>query len=427
MRKLSTLISFEKSIYFFIITFLFLFVIRTPIIYFPDSKGYLAMTIYRSCGYSFFLETHQYLFGSYFESALIFSQCILNTACALYLTSCFRRTVALDKWLAIVLFILLLFPVFLGILTANTVLSESLAYPLYLLIIGKVMMGFHSKKHIHFYAAALITLVLILVRGQFLFLIPVLIAAAILTYYKSLFSIRNFLLMGFIILIPILSILIDIGFHKIKHNQAVTTPLTGIQIITIPFFVADENDYTIFETKEQQDYFKYVYSKLKEKKLLRSQLPSNGKEIEFFFENYVSICNLTIAENGMETFAADKTIEEKYILNDKLTSLMTLPLLKQNFKKWFKVYSANFMKGFDTSKYFLLYLIVLILSGIQLLKKENVTAKVCVFLSLLTIANVALTATAESTIGRYTFYNNWILFAIFLLFFQSKFYRETHE
>lgn len=288
-------------------------------------------------------------------------------------------------------------------------------------------MAFHSKKHIHFYAASLLTLLLILVRGQFLFLVPVLIVALILTYFKSFFNVRNFVLLGTIILIPILSILIDMSFHKIEHNQAVTTPLTGIQIITIPFFVAQENDYTIFESKEQQDYFKYVYSKLKEKKLLCSQLPPNVKKIDFFFENYVTICNLTISENGMETFAKDKTLEEKFILNDKITSSMTLPLLKQNFKQWFGVYNANFMKGFDTSKYFLLYLIIMFLSAIQLLKKETVLAKVCIFFSLLTIANVTLTAAAESTIGRYLFYNNWILFAIFLLFFQSKFYKETHE
>lgn len=112
MKKLNSLISIEKSIYFFIIALLIFFVIRTPVVYFPDSKGYLNMTIYRSFGYSFFIKAHQFLLGAYFEKAIVISQFILNIASSLYVIRCLKRSVALDKWLAILLFILLLFPVF---------------------------------------------------------------------------------------------------------------------------------------------------------------------------------------------------------------------------------------------------------------------------------------------------------------------------
>lgn len=426
MKKIFSLLSPEKIAYLAISLFVFVFVLKTPTIYFPDSKGYLKMLLYRSCGYPMFLELHRVCFGSFFIRATIFSQYLLNMLAALFLVQSLRKTVLHHKWLAIILFIITLFPVFMGILTANTILSESLAYPLYLLVIGNIILGVAFKREKYFYISFILTFLLILVRGQFLFLIPVLVAAILLTYYRTLFNWRPIVLVLTSVCIFFLSIVTDMFYHKVQHGHAVTTPLTGIQLITIPFFVSSENDYTIFKSPEQQAYFKLVYAKLKDKKLLLSELPPNAKKIDFFYDNYVNICNLTINEDGLNSFNAS-SYDEKSILNDKMTSSMALPLLKKNFGKWLSIYTGNFIKGFDTSKYFLLYLITLALSLVTLFKKENVLSKIIILLVLLAIANVGLTAIAESTIGRYTFYNNWILFAIFLIFFQNQFYTKTNE
>ena len=427
MKKIISFLSPEKIVYLAIILFVFVFVAKTSVIYFPDSKGYLNMVLYRTCAYPMFIELHRLIFGGFFAQAIVGTQCILNIIAPLFVIYCFRKTISLDKWLAIVLYVIMLFPVFMGILTANTILSESLAYPLYMGIIGFLMLGMAHSRTQHFYYAFGLTFLLILVRGQFLFLVPILILAILLTYHKSIFKWKPLLLIAIAVLMFPLSVVTDVIFHKTQHNQAVATPLTGIQLITIPFFVADEGDYAIFKTKEQQDYFRHVYAKLNEKKLLLSQLPSDGKSIDFFFKNYVTICNLTIGENGMEMFPKNLSYDEKMIRNDQMTSAMALPLLKDNFKKWLNIFSGNFMKGFDTSKYFLLYLIMLVVSIIALIRRENLVSKFLILLLLLPIANVALVALVESTVGRYTFYNNWILFAVFLILFQHHFYLRTNE
>jgi len=225
----------------------------------------------------------------------------------------------------------------------------------------------------------------------------------------------------------VLSILTDIIFHKIQHQHAVTTPLTGIQVIAIPFYISHENDYTAFESKEQQEYFKFVYARLRQKNLLSSQLTPAVNSVDFFFDNYVPICNETISGDAMKQFYPDKSKEEQFILNDKMTSSMTLPLVKHNFKAWFRMYFGNFTKGFDTSKYFLLYAILLLLAFIRLIKKEDYLSKIIILLILLPIGNSAIIALAEATIGRYTFYNNWVLFLILFILFQDKFYTKTNE
>ncbi|WP_309641395.1 hypothetical protein [Flavobacterium sp.] len=426
MKKVFSFLSSEKVAYLVLFLLVFVFVIKTPPVYFPDSKGYLEMLLYRSCAYPMFIELHRILFGTYFIKATIITQYVLNMSAALFLVRSLRKTISLDKWLGVILFIITIFPVFLGILTANTILSESLAYPLYLLVIGNIILGVGFRKEQYFYFSFLLTFLLVLVRGQFLFLIPVLVVAVLLTYYRTIFKWRSIVLVVTSVSIFFLSIITDILFHKVQHGHAVTTPLTGIQLITIPFFVSDENDYTAFETPEQQEYFKFIYAKLKEKKLLLSQLPPNAKKIDFFYDNYINICNLTLNVDGLFRFQA-ASYDEKSILNDKMTSSMALPLLKKNFGKWLSIYSGNFIKGFDTSKYFLLYIVLLALSLVMLFKKENVLSKIIIILVLLTILNVMLTASVESMIGRYLFYNNWILFAIFLILFQNQFYTKTNE
>ncbi len=426
-KTIRSILTIENILYFLIIFLVFLKVMSVAPIYFPDSKGYLKMTIYRSFGYPLFLEAHKQLFGIYFEKSVILTQFVLNILSPLYLISCLKKTTSLNKWLALILYVIMLFPIFMGIFTVNTILSESLAYPLYFFVIGNLLLGIFSLNNRHFYYAFLLTFLLIAVRGQFLFIVPVLLVSVLLTFYKSLFHWKTILLFVSVLAIPVLAVVSDIAFHKIVHNQNTTTPLTGIQTIAIPFFVSEEDDYKIFKTKAQQDYFRHVYAKLKERKLLSSQLPDNGKKIEFFFDKYVDICNLTIGTNGLETFPASASETEKFILNDKITSAMTVPLLKHNFKKWFQIYIANFMKGFDTSKYFLLYLIIMALSIVLLYKKENMVSKVIIILCLLPITNVVLVAAVESTIGRYIFYNNWILFGIFFLLLQNKFYSQVNE
>ena len=282
-KKIFSLFSLENLIYILISLFTLIFVLSQGAIYFPDSVGYLQMELFRSCGYPFFIAFNKYLFGENFISTLIFFQFLATLLASLFIVRSIRESVKLNKWLAIILFIGLILPIFSGIKSANLILSEAIAYPLYLFIIGNIVLGINLKQNKNFY--------LILVRGQFLFLIPILLIAVFLTYDNIFFNKKNLILIFSIIAVPFLAVSADIIFHKLRHNQAVTTPWTGLQVITIPFFVSDKDDYLVFENKDQQDYFKFVYAKLEEKKLLLNQIPKDIDKIDFFFKKRIIVFN----------------------------------------------------------------------------------------------------------------------------------------
>ena len=259
-KKIFSLFSLENLIYILISLFTLIFVLSQGAIYFPDSVGYLQMELFRSCGYPFFIAFNKYLFGENFISTLIFFQFLATLLASLFIVRSIRESVKLNKWLAIILFIGLILPIFSGIKSANLILSEAIAYPLYLFIIGNIVLGINLKQNKNFYFSFILTFILILVRGQFLFLVPILLIAVFLTYDNIFFNKKNLILIFSIIAVPFLAVSADIIFHKLRHNQAVTTPWTGLQVITIPFFVSDKDDYLVFENKDQQDYFKFVYA-----------------------------------------------------------------------------------------------------------------------------------------------------------------------
>jgi hypothetical protein len=427
LKKRFDFLTLEKLLYILILTFGLVKVISTGPIFFPDSRGYIGMELFRSFGYPLFIHFHKIIFGNLFANAIIITQFLVTSFAALFFIHCLRKTFDFNKWFSLILFSVIMFSVFLGSMNANLILSEGLAYPLYLFIVGHILVGTIFKKNRSFYFAIILTFFLISVRGQFLFLVPVLLIAILLTYYKSIFHKNTVILIVSVITIPFFAVFTDIAFHKIKHKHAVPTPLTGVQISTIPFFVSDENDSIVFEDKNQRIYFQYVYAKLKEKKLLYSQHIENPKKIEFFFDNYMLICNQTIFGDGMQTLKSSYTSEEKIIMSDKITSSMTFPLMKNNFKKCISIYSSNFIKAYDTSKYLLLFILLFIVSIAALVKKENNLSKFIIILFFLIFGNNAIVAIAEPTFGRYIFYNNWILIAIFLLLFQINFKKKPNE
>jgi hypothetical protein len=427
LKKKTSKFTLEQLIYLFIILFSFSFVLKTGIIISPDSQGYLEMSLIRSCGYPFFIAFHRILFGEYYIEALLITQFGIIASASFYLTQCIKKTTHLNKWFLLLLFIVLLTPILYEDRIANALLSEALAYSLYLTIVGSTLIAVINKKYVYFYFSFVLTYFLILVRGQFLFLIPVFWIAILISDHKLFFKKKNVLLVLTTFLIPALVIVTDVFYHNTKHNQETTTPWTGIQIVALPFFVSNQNDYTIFETPQQQDYFKYIYKKLNQKKLLLKHVPGKDDKIDFFWSNYVYMCNSTISDNGIDFFNKSLSLDQRTVLNDKMTTSLALPLIKKNLKEYSLVYIKNIFKGFHSSKNFLLFLIILSLGIFLFLKTRNTISKFIITTTIITFGNIVLVSAVEPTINRYVFYNNWTLIIIVLLLFQIAFIKKTNE
>ena len=332
------------------------------------------------------------------------------------------------QWSSLLVFLLLFVPVFYEIKVINSILSEAIAYPFYLLLIGNLFEFVAEKKFKNIIYSLLLLLLLIQVRGQFMFTVVVLFVAILISKTGNSYTKKHWISLLALVALPFISIGIDVVFHKIKHHKDTTTPWTGIQTASLPFYVSNKDDYKVLDTKMQQDFFKYIYSNLEKKKLLLSQVSEDSlSKIDFYFANYVYIANATLGNDG-ETFFKDKyPFDELVIVNDKMAASITIPLLKNNFLNWSKYYIQNILKGIGSSKYLITTLFLVLFSFIKLKKEDNLNVKFILIGTLLIIGNVSLVAIAEPTTSRYLFYNNWILPAIVMLLFQLSFYKKADE
>ena len=428
MEKLFKQLTFLQFLYVIVTFGLFVFCLSNAPLISPDSQGYIEMDIIRSAGYSVFLNIHKLIFKNYYLNAVVISQLFFCLFSIFFLLKSLSQTLQYKKEYLFLIFLILCVPIIYEHKIANSILSEGLAYPLYLLAIGTFLQASILNKFKFFYFAAFITFLLIQVRGQFLFLIPLFLICFLLFEIKKLKAKKYIVLITLLTCIPFLSVFVDVLYHKIKHNQATTTPWTGVQIAAIPFFVSNKNDSLIFDEPNQKAYFNLIYSKLEQKKLLLKFIPKeNYSTVDFYSERYVAIANGTINEEGEKFFKPSFSINEKTILNNKMASSMTLPLIKKNFFKFCKLYFQNVIKGIGTSKYFILIIILLILSVLKWYESNDKNAKFIIIGSLALLGNVFIVAFAEPTIIRYVFYNDWILIAIVLLLFQNTFSIKTND
>lgn len=402
---------------FFIISVLVLFgfVINKGVVIEVDSEGYLIMELYRSPTYPLFLSIMNSIFGKNYLFGVIIFHLIFGLFSIFVLLSTLYRYVLNKTAFLIIIYLILLMPYLYEFRLANIIMSESLAYPLYLLCINYILKGVFENEHKNFWKSIILLFFLILVRAQFLYLIIVLGVSFVVLKRKSIFEKKNLLLFISIIFLPIITIGTDVVFHYIKHNQAVTTPWTGIQVATLPFFISQPKDSICFENKTERAYFNYVHQEISKKKLLKSQInPDDEDIIGFYFKNYVTICNATIKDQG-ELFYKTNDLNQRLILNDKMCLKMAYPLIKANYKDYFSMLSKNISKGFGTTKYFLLFLILLGISFKSLLK-EQTNRMWFIFVTILSsMGNVFIVALAQSTTSRYVFYNNWVLICIVLI------------
>ncbi|PNW27396.1 hypothetical protein BKP44_13270 [Formosa algae] len=405
----------------------FIVVINRPITMSNDSEGYLNMYINRSATYPLFLSILRFIFGSLFNIASIIIQYILGVAAIHYFISTLKKHANLDVIWLMLLNLILLVPYLYNHKLANVFLSEALAYPLYLFAIGLFLKGIFTTTVKPIVMALPILLVLIQTRSQFLFLIPIGIGILLWFWYETK-TLKHKWLLAVFILFPIITTITDKTYHKIVHHHFVSTPWTGIHLLTPAFFVADKDDYTIYESKTEQDFYKQTYSELAKKHLNIHEfdtIPDHTDELAVYVEHYAEIANHTILPVGLQLTDALKTHDEKLIEVDQLTKSMSVPLVLNNFKPWLKLYFKNFTYAFGNAKYALLLVIILIFSAMKSITTKDMTYKIILFISLLSILNVALISLGMHTLKRFTFYNDWVLFLIVFILIQAKTNKTT--
>lgn len=400
----------------FVLTFVS--VVLKPVEIFPDTLGYTDMYIIRSPAYPIFVNAIKLLSGAYFDTIFIVIQLLMGLSAIWFFVMQLRKHLNIHSFWMLCITVVLLVPYFHTDHVANRILSEGLAYPLYLIVTSYFISLFITSKKESLYKALPFLFLLILTRYQFIYMIPVGILILVWISFKEKSFKANKWLFLILVLFPLFTSLTDKTYHYFKHGHFVSTPWTGIHFLAPIMYVADDGDENTLETEFEKTYFKKVYAELARKKLNTNHLNISAHETptSFYINHYSDIANGTILAVGENLVDQNLTINEKYIQVDEITKKMTTPLLLNNSVEWTKVYIRNMINGFGNLKYTAIHFLLLFYGLFCLLKKNQLQFQIITLIMLLTVSNIVLISIGMHAVKRFTFYNDWTLYlAIFIL------------
>ncbi len=395
-------------------------VLITPVALQPDSLGYIDIWFNRTPVYPLFVNAVQAVFGDSYKTALKVLQLFLGLASVWFFINQLRKQISLKAFWYLLLTLIILVPYLYNHKIANNILTEAIAYPLYLLTTIHFLLFFFKDRTIHLRYALIFLFILLLTRKQFLYFVPIGMVILFWISYKSKTfknHIPHFIVLA---LLPFLVSLTDSTYHKIVHGHFTNTPWTGIHLLAPAMYVADKEDVAIYTSEEEKAYFNAIYAEIEENKYNEAAAISEGQDIiSHYIANFAKIANGTIYPIGKERYENELSKDDALIKVDETTTAMSIPLIKDNFKKWLSLYIKNFSYGFENSKYVLLF-VILFLFGISKINVSNINRfKAIAFVTCITISNIAIVAVGMHTLKRFTFYNDWVLFFVIFILLNS--------
>ncbi|MBW1297074.1 hypothetical protein [Aquimarina litoralis] len=394
----------------------------------PDTGSYVALSLITPPGYGTFLFVFRKIFGeeNYFP-IIVGIQLVIGFGACIYLIKTIAKFFELDKRLVVLLDVILLAPIVIPeFLTVNRIVTQGLAYPFFLVITALLIRYLFTKSKNTLVFLLISIFLILLIRTQFFFVIPILLIILVYEWYQT----RNFKQYALVILIllsmPFFISLSQKTFNYVVQGKYINISSTGLQIMIMPFFVADQEDYQLYEDVQTQEYYKKMYAIAYDRRLLDDfYVPLNDNVFHHFDYNFVNISFGVFSKEGRQfLMPSDPNSHEALIANDKMLVSMWLPLVLDNFWKCLDLFYKNVAHAFGG--FYMIWLSLLVLIGSLYIwnsykDKLALFAFICM---LLTFSNILLICIVQHSIPRYLIYHEWMLPVLFILllnnFIKSK-------
>jgi hypothetical protein len=383
----------------------------------PDSYAFLDMRFNRSPFYCSFLKLFTSVFGENFEIPVIIFQYGFIVYAIQTLTANLSKAFNLNTFNVLVLQGILLAPCVYWHFTGGSILSESIAYPLVLLVFWHTFKAFKDLDFKPIYKTSIFLFLLILTRGQFVIFVPVILMVCVCILYQK----RNFKSSYFVLLLiiamPFLTNLTEKIYNKVVFGYFTSNAMSNVHFITSGFYLSKDSDIELFKTEDERAYFQIINESLKEAGLMRNQVVVNGfDDYQFYERNFSNLCNRRVHELGLAYFEQKGlNYYEQNIALNSLCGSMIVPLIKSNFSNWTKLLFKNLKTTFGTTKQMLLILVLLFYSLFMLWKQSDIIYKFIALACTFMLANNLLIALVVYANKRYVFYFDWVIFGIVVL------------
>jgi len=413
----SVKLSLKQSLQILLYTSVAAFVLIKGGHYMPDSYAFLEMRFNRSPFYSSFLKIFTYVFDNKYELPVIIVQYGFIVFAVQTLISNLSKVFNLNTFSVITLQGILLAPCVYWHFTGGSILSESLAYPLVLLVFWYTYKAFNDLDEKPIYRSLLLLFFLILTRGQFIVFVPIILAVSIYIIYQNKNFKSTFAVLLLSVALPFITDISEKVYNKIVFGYYTSNAMSNVHLITSGFYLSNDYDIELFKTEDERTYFKIINQSLKKADMMRMQAIENGfDDFEFYKQNFSNICNRRVHELGLDYFEQKgfNFFEQNIALN-KLCGNMIKPLIKSNFSNWVKLQFKNLKTTFGTTKQMLLFIVLLFYSLYMVWKHPDALYKFIALICTFMFATNAIIALVVYANKRYVFYFDWVIFAIVIL------------
>ncbi|KAA1242625.1 glycosyltransferase family 39 protein [Aquimarina sp. RZ0] len=397
------------------------FVLWKGVITEPDTLSYVGLSIITPPGYGTFLFVFRKLLGdeNYFPF-IVLTQLILCFTSCWYLIKILKRIFTINKKILILIDVILLAPVLIPeYLVVNRIVTQGLTYPFFLIIISFLLQTVFEKRKFSGWFLLISVFAGILTRTQFLFIVPVILLVLGYQWYLTR-NLKKYVPLGIaFIAMPVLVSVIQKTFNYAVHDNYINISSTGLQVMIMPFFVADAEDYLLYKSPKTQAYYKQMYQTAVDRKLLDDfYKPVNDNVFHHFDYNFVNISYGVLSKKGrLFLRPSDPDSIEAMIENDKFLMDMWLPLLLDNFWKCLDLFYKNVEHAFGGFYMIWFYVLVFVFSGYSWRKYDDELALFSLLLMVLTFSNILLVCIVQHSIGRYMIYHQWFLPVLLILLF----------
>jgi len=418
----------KNSTIFIALSLIFIINMHKGFILQPDSGTYLTNSINRIGLYSLTISLLRYLFADFgLQAVLIFQQIIVIWAS--YILSTFLKNFfKLPTFIYWSLLCLFMSPaIFAGV--ANDILSEGLAYPLFLFTSYFFFKGLLSGNIKSLYVFCGFAFLLASTRQQYLLFYCVGFISLI---YLSWFH-PNFHKKGSYLLALVLSLCSLFCFERmynyVYHGSFSATLGAAPQFVVRPLFIATTDSYKDFSDPQQRMIVKETMDEIVKNKIVDPD--PNKRTLDLYSTTYIPIAlafyNLRTKIWPVEEFFKqisknDPRFDYKYNqMLDEQTKSIAFTLIKNNITKYASSYFKEVIRGFGGYAFFLatsflgfIFLWNLLCSPFSF-RSEHPLYLSFIFAALINLGNVSIVSFMEPTYVRYSYSTHILLIAMFFI------------
>lgn len=391
-----------------------------------DSASYLAAAAYRTALYPTFLTLLGAAFGPFQLYAAVVIQILLGLCAGWRLLRSLGHQ-GLRGWPLRFAGALIALPYLWPLAVGNSIASEGLAYPLFLLAASELLEAVRGASPGATVRFTLWTSLGVLARPQLLFLAP---AALVVIGWQHLCrqgrrSAPSWIAFASLLALGLgTALLTECSYHRWRHGHFAVAPFTDLQLMASALYVSNEEDAGALEP-DQVTLFTSLRRHAADKHLLLANNPSHTG-LASFAAHYGHVYNdlvwRTVVPELRKALADGQELQSGHFFEAaSLLRPMAMALIRRHFVTWLRLAWSNLLQGLG-SHYALLVLLTIPIAAAR--SPADRLASLLLAAAALHLANLGLVSLIQVARLRYTFYTDILYLASLLAFIAD---RRTQE